>query len=232
MTLTKKRKRLLALFFGTPVALISLAALAHSPLGRPLLSIVGASGARIGCPVSAANASPARLEAQRRETTSALRGDAVVDARARPALAWMLVATTKSDVAAWASSNGIACTSELSNTALRCRDVHDAAFGAVPIRDLFLRFDAQGALVGVDAMHEGTSGDEASHAFAKVSARVSAEAGAPKATQGDATAASLEGATYASATAVYRFRNYAADVSVTNFGADGIVVREQYRALD
>jgi hypothetical protein len=147
-------------------------------------------------------------------------------------LAWMLVATTKSDVAAWASSNGIACTSELSNTALRCRDVHDAAFGAVPIRDLFLRFDAQGALVGVDAMHEGTSGEEASHAFAKVSARVSAEAGAPKATQGDATAASLEGATYASANAVYRFRNYAADVSVTNFGADGIVVREQYRALD
>ena len=225
-----RRNALLAILVGAPLAVLGLAAFAHTPMGRPLLSKMG--GSRIGCPVSIANASPERLEAQRVASKSSLRGDSHVAARARPALGWTLGATKKSDVTTWASASGIACTDELAKTALRCKNVHDASAGVVPIRDLFVRFDARGVLVGVDAMHEGTNGGLASKAFAEMRAHIASVAGEASAMRGDATPASLESATYASASAEYRFENYAADVSATNFGEDGIVVREQYRALD
>ena len=229
--MTARKKRLLAFALGAPLAVVALAAFAHTSAGRPLLSQLArlAPGASVGCPLAMAHASPSLLESHRATSTISLRGAALTPARSRPALKWTLVATKRSDVVAWASANGVACSEELAKMVLRCKDVHEAG---VSVRDLYLRFDAADALVGVDVMREGASGDAAADAFASATARVSAEAGAPTATRGEATATSLEGATYATASAEYRFRDYAADISATNFGADGIVVREQYRALD
>ncbi len=205
-------------------------ALLHTRFGRPLLARM--SGDKGGCPVSIAGASPEKLESHRVEAMKSLKGRG--RAAAKPALTFVLGQSTRADVATWESSSHVTCKDDLAGTALRCLDVdpRTVADGSVPIADLFFRFDPKGQLVALDVMHDGTSGDAAVRLFGEVVERLASKLGAPpSAAYGERTSAYLTATPLGQATIEYRFADYAADVSATNFGDRGVVVREQYRAI-
>jgi hypothetical protein len=126
---------------------------------------------------------------------------------------------------------GTTCSEELKGAALRCEAAERKGGDEdVPVRDAFFRFDPRGVLVGVDLMRDGTNGEKAAAVLATITAQISREAGPPSTVQGTASSAHLAG--YLNrAGSEFRFANYAADVSATNLGEQGVVVREQYRSI-
>jgi hypothetical protein len=157
-------------------------------------------------------------------------------AGARPALIFALDRSTRDDVAAWAGAHHVRCNDELARTAMRCVDVDPRSVGGTAgssIDDLFFRFDPRGVLVAVDAMHAGASPDDALRQVADVEARLARDLGtaASGTVHGERSATYVGGAAMSQVSIEYRFRDYAADVSATNFGSRGIIVREQYRAI-
>ena len=91
-------------------------------------------------------------------------------------------------------------------------------------------FDPRGVVVGIDLMRDGTDGAKAAAVLTSISGRIAREAGPPSTVQGTADPAHLGGYLDRAATE-FRFADYAADVSATNLGERGIVVREQYRSI-
>jgi hypothetical protein len=140
--------------------------------------------------------------------------------------------STRADVTAWGARVGATCKEELGGAAMRCEsaDRSLASEGDVPVRDAFFRFGPSGVLVGVDLMRDGTDGAKAAAALRAITERVSRAAGPPSTVQGTASPAHLAGYLDRAATE-FRFADYAADVSATNLGEQGIVVREQYRSI-
>ncbi|MBX3190126.1 MAG: hypothetical protein KF819_24075 [Labilithrix sp.] len=209
----------------------ALVAVLHLPIGRSVLASAG------GCPVGAGNEkapSAEQLEALRAKAAgTALKGSR--KAAARPAYGFELDRSTRADVDAWAKSGGHACTEELQGAALRCEGI---GRGSGTVKDAYFRFDTTksagtggGILVGIDLMHEGASPDQAAALFDSLSGAITREAGPPSAVQGQASAAHLGEGYLSRAASEYRFLDYAADVSATNYGEQGIVVRQQYRSV-
>jgi hypothetical protein len=186
--------------------------------------------ARLGlggsCPF-AKPADPAKLEELRQRSAASLRGASL--SPARPALGFALETATKEDVRAWGTRAGATCSDDLAGAAIRCENaaMEDGARAA----DAFFRFDPRGRLVAVDVMREPLTADAASALFEKLVAARGRELGAPSARHGSASPETLASGRLMRADAEFHFADYAADVSVTNFGEDGIVVREQYRSL-
>jgi hypothetical protein len=178
----------------------------HTPWGRPALMWIAQTAG--GCPVGMGKATPAQIEAHRQETMKAMRGKE--RAPARPALGFTLMQSTRADI------TSPACKEEMKGTALRCTE---------GTSNVLYRFDDKGTLVAVDVMHEGGSPEDAMRRLAEVEKRLAGTLGSPQ-TKSDAPLAEP----YARASVEYRFHDYAADVSATNFG-DAVVVREQYRAI-
>jgi len=211
-------------------ALVAITGLLHTRAARPLLAKLGGAGAG-ACPVLV-GMSPQALEDHRVAAMKPLAGEARAPTRA--ALAFTLGATTRADVAAWTASQHLACKDEIAGTAVRCNDVDPKALddGQVPIEDLFFAFDPGGKLVALDVMHRGASADDASRLLDDATARLRRVLGAgPTSTSGDRTSTYLTSAPLAQSAIEYRFRDLAVDVSATNFGDRGIIVREQYRAI-
>jgi hypothetical protein len=206
-------------------AALGIVAFAHTRAARPLLGWLGLGSA---CPMSLSGQTPATLEQRRLETMRAIAGND--PARARPALGFVLGSSTRNDVTAWASAHAVDCADALLDTALHCKEVNAAGGDGLPIADAYFRFDPGGRVIAVDVMHQGTNGAVAAAFVDGASQRLSREVGAPSrvALEPPAALATL----YAQSSVEYRFRDYAADVSATNFGEIGVVVREQYRAID
>ena len=222
-------RRIAGVLLGV-TGVLGIVAFAHTRAARPLLGWLGLGS---GCPMSLAGQPPATLEQRREETMRTIAG--TDPARARPALGFLLGSSTRDDVSAWAAAHAVPCEDALLDTALHCREVTAAGATAeaaqgLPIADAFFRFDPGGKLVAVDVMHQGTNGVVAAAFVDVASQRLSREVGAPSRVALEPAAAL--GALYAQSTVEYRFRDYAADVSATNFGEVGVVVREQYRAID
>lgn len=176
--------------------------------------------------------SPQALEEHRVAAMKPLAGEARAPTRA--ALSFTLSATTRGDVTAWTAAHGLACKDQVAGTALRCNDVDPKTLddGTVPIDDLFFVFDPAGKLVALDVMHQGASPDDASRLLDDASARLRRVLGVPPtSTTGDRTSTYLTSAPLAQTAIEYRFRDLAVDVSATNFGDRGVIVREQYRAI-
>lgn len=204
------------------VSIIAAGGLAHTRAGRALF------GAK--CPWEGAPPSAARLEDFRAKNAVKLKGTA--RATARPAFGFVLDQSTKADVTAWGSRVAATCREEIGGAALRCESSARpiAAENEIPIKDAFFRFDPRGVLVGVDLMRDGTDGEKAAAMLNTLTERVAREAGPPAAVQGMASPSHLAGYMNRAATE-FRFADYAADVSATNLGEEGIVVREQYRSI-
>ena len=150
-------------------------------------------------------------------------------AAARPAFGFTLDKSTKAEVLAWARSVNAPCNEEVGAAALRCEGIPQPETG-LPVRDAFFRFDPRGGLVGVDLMRDGTDSAKAVSVLTEIVGRVAREAGPPTTVQGTAAPASLGGYLDRAATE-FRFADYAADVSATNMGKQGVIVREQYRSI-
>lgn len=217
--MTRKRWTILAAV-GVPLVLAAVGL--HTRAGQAL---IGAGG----CPWGGAP-SAERLEDFRVKNAATLKTNA--RATARPAFGFVLDQSSRADVTAWGSRVGATCKDELKGAALRCESPNGivGAEGGTPVRDAFFRFDPRGVLVGVDLMHDGTDGEKAAAALKTVTERISKAAGPPTTMQGTASSAGLGGYLNRAATE-FRFADYAADVSATNLGEQGVVVREQYRSI-
>jgi hypothetical protein len=233
--MTKEATRPRARRIATRAAIVAAAivgamGLLHTPLGRPLLAKMGGAGAG-ACPVLV-GMSPQALEDHRTAAMKPLAGETRAPTRA--ALAFTLSATTRADVTAWTTAHGLTCKDEVAGTAVRCNDVDPKMLddGQVPIDDLFFVFDPAGKLVALDVMHRGATGDDASRLLDDATARLRRLLGAPPtATSGDRTSTYLTSAPLVQSGIEYRFRDLAVDVSATNFGERGVIVREQYRSI-
>jgi hypothetical protein len=219
------RKRWLTVA-AVAVPLLGAAVALHTPAGRSLL------GARSGCPWGGEAPSAAKLEELRVKSAASLKVAGAARASARPAFGFVLDRSTRADVTAWAARTSATCTDEIGGGALRCElaDGNPTEEGGVAVRDAFFRFDPQGVVVGIDLMRSGTDGAKAASVLTSIAGRIAREAGPPSAVQGSADAAHLGGYLDRAATE-FRFADYAADVSATNLGERGIVVREQYRSI-
>lgn len=223
MTMTRKRWLTIA---AVGVPLLGCAVALHTPAGRALLG--GASG----CPWGKAPPSAAKLEELRIKSAETLKVAGAARATARPAFGFVLDQSTRAEVTTWAARAGATCTDELAGGALRCElaDRNSTEESGVSVRDAFFRFDPRGVVVGIDLMRDGTDGAKAAAVLTSISGRIAREAGPPSTVQGTADPAHLGGYLDRAATE-FRFADYAADVSATNLGERGIVVREQYRSI-
>jgi hypothetical protein len=201
---------------------VSALALAHVPAVRGAL--LGTS-----CPF-ARTPSVAELEGLRAKTAANLRGSA--SAAARPAFGFALDVTGKDDVLAWGRKAGASCAEEMRGAAIRCLAAAPSDREAVgeKISDAFFRFDPKGRLVAVDVMREGTAPGTAAALFEELRTRTARETGAPGKVVGTASEGGLS-ASLSRVSAEYRFTDYAAEISATNMGEQGVVVREVYRSL-
>ena len=216
-----KRRRWMIAAAGA-ATVVAAGGLAHTRAGRALF------GEK--CPWEGAPPSAERLEDFRAK--NALKLKSTARATARPAFGFVLDQSTKADVTAWGSRVAATCREEIGGAALRCESTNRpiGAENEIPIRDAFFRFDPRGVLVGVDLMRDGTDGEKAAAMLTTLTDRVSRAAGPPATVQGTASPAHLAGYMNRAATE-FRFADYAADVSATNLGDEGVVVREQYRSI-
>ena len=222
MAMTRKRWLTIA---AVSVPLLAGAVVLHTPRGRALLG----GG---GCPWGKEAPSAAKLEELRVKSAATLKVAGTTRATARPAFGFVLDQSTRADVTAWAARAAATCTAEIGGGALRCElgDRNITEENGVPVRDAFFRFDPRGVIVGIDLMRDGTDGAKAAAVLTTISGRIAREAGPPTTVQGTADPAHLGGYLDRAATE-FRFADYAADVSATNLGERGIVVREQYRSI-
>lgn len=220
-------RRLLAVVGLTLGGLIVLGGLAHLPAARPLLARFGGAF----CPVRTASA--AEVAAVRGPALAALRGEA--NAPSRPALGLRLDATTADHVRGWAEHHGVSCVAPPRTPhTLACTDVAPEALGLPashgPVPDVALAFDANGALVAVDALRRGLGPRDAAAAGAALVGRLSAELGPPSERAGEWTAAHLDGPLHTSVVR-FRFRDYVATVTATHVPGTGVILREQYLSV-
>ena len=208
------------------VPLLAAAVGLHTPAGRALLG--GASG----CPWGQSAPSAAKLEELRVKSAATLKVSGASRATSRPAFGFVLDQSTRADVTAWAERASATCAEEIGGAALRCelaaRNITEE--NGVSVRDAFFRFDPRGVVVGIDLMRDGTDGGKAGAVLTTISDRITRAAGPPSTVRGTPDATHL-GGYLDRAAAEFRFADYAADVSATNLGDRGVVVREQYRSI-
>jgi hypothetical protein len=208
------------------VPLLAVAVGLHTPAGRALI------GGADGCPLGKGAPSAAKLEELRVKSAATLKPNGTTRASARPAFGFVLDTSTRADVTAWATRASATCTEEIGGAALRCElaDKNITEENGVSVRDAFFRFDPRGVVVGIDLMRDGTDGNKAAAVLTSISDRITREAGPPSTVRGTADSAHLGGYLDRAATE-FRFADYAADVSATNLGDRGVVIREQYRSI-
>ncbi|GAC1352284.1 MAG: hypothetical protein NVS3B20_14860 [Polyangiales bacterium] len=228
----KRMKIALATAVAIPALGVGLIGFGHTQAGRPILSLLGI---RMGCPVGYdRKVTAAEIDAYRAKSVKTLSGQG--EAHDRTALGFELGKTTRADVSAWAKGAGAGCSTLDSDTALRCKGLPGSSFVGVtraePIDDLFFRFDGGGRLVALDATRMGVAPEEAASFLDAEGGKLRERLGPPTQPLGDHTAAFLASGPMLRSGLEYRFANYAVDLSATNVGGRGILVREQYRAID
>ena len=219
--MTPRRKKAIgAVFAASTFSLLGMAAL-HMPAARPLLAFFG-----VGCPMEKATGE--QVETARMSAVRATRGTEA--SPARPALGFILDTSTVDDVKAWAATSKVECSVERQKTLLICDGVPTSALGepAGGKVDLKLGFNTVGKLVNVVAVHRSLDPNRAEVVLAGVVNRMAADLGKPDVAVGERTGAYLAGEMLRTAVVEYKFSDYMAEVSATNFSADGIAVREHY----
>jgi hypothetical protein len=223
------------------IAFTAIMGFAHTPKGRPLLALMGrAMGAHSGssgakCPLGFDhNKSPQEKEVERQRFAVAHGGPG--HAPARPALGFQLDTTTRSDVTAWASAHGVSCSVPKSGSDLDCSNVAGSALPTpdptgIGYQSIWFTFGTGDRLIATVGIRQDGRANEMSTAFVGVVNDVTREAGTPTKTQGDPSPASLASGALYQASAEYRFHNYFAVARVTNMGAKGFVLTEEYRSL-
>ncbi len=222
-------RRRIAILGGALALAVALVGGTHTKAGRAMLGLGG-------CPFdpSAKPASAEDLEAFRKKSLASLRAGG--KAPLRPALGFVLGSSAKAEVAAWGKASGLACSEELGGAALRCAG-RLARGSDASVQDAFFRFAPDGALVGVDLVHDGATPEAALATARRLAAEVGAKLGAEPRVVGEPSPAALAAGRSSRVGFELRFDDFAVDVSATNLSAlevaaeRAIVVREQYRLL-
>lgn len=139
-------RRALAVVAGSATLFVVLGGVAHTPVGRPLLRLLGK------CPVGLPGSlPPAEREAGRSLAIQRLRG--TTPAATRPALGFVLGQTKRADVDAWAAGQSLRCDPTKTGSTLACPKVPVALlperFRGAPVDELTFRFDASNVLVAI-----------------------------------------------------------------------------------
>jgi hypothetical protein len=221
---SSKRRRLFIAAGAIAFATAAVGAL-HMPFARPLLMQLG------GCPVAGASQMTAvEMEHARRMGAEGDRG--AIPAPARPALGFVLDGSTLAEVRAWATRVHADC-DEPHPALVVCKDVRPESLGLDPsegtIDQLALGFDTQSRLVNASTLRQHLPAETASRTARTIVASLEAKLG-PAAQQAgtfDAAALARPGSAGIS-TVAYRFSDYVADVSTTNLGPTGPMLREHY----
>jgi hypothetical protein len=197
----------------------------HAPFARPLLGKLHVSV----CPVK--NASATAVNDMHQRGLGKLRGDKPT--AITPALGLALGTTRIADAQAWAAKNGVACRAETRGLSyLHCTSVHalDDA-DAPPIADLVLTFHPSGTLMSVDGMRVALPGARAVELMTRIGGDLDARLGPPTNAAGENTADYLTSGALHTRVVDYRFSNYIAKLTATNFPARGVIVREEYSLI-
>jgi len=213
-------KRFFALV-ATGAVLAALVGAAHSDAGKPLLRLLQRSG---GCPVSLDAADAASVEAYRVDRLRRRAG--VRAAKSHPAWHFELGRARRAQVSAWAAQNGIGCERARGDSVLRCDGVRSGESAGVT--SVYFQFDRD-RLVAVDVWRGAKTAAEAVAHVEDLGASLARRVGPPTHRRGRLRADYLEDARFRRAAFEYRYREYLAKLSVTNFGGRGIKVREQYQ---
>ena len=182
------------------------------------------------CPF--ASQDPRALEDQRRAGVAPLRGERPAPSEAKVAGAFELEKTSPAEVRSREERGGAQCEEELGGALLRCISGASAtpqSRAQEVSSELVARFDPEGRLVGVDRVTYGVSSVRASEALDSRRGGGSPW-GAPSHEWGESSASYL-GSPLRQAGVTYRFSDVAVDVTVTNMGERGLLLREQWRAL-
>jgi len=145
-------------------------------------------------------------------------------AHARPALGFELDKTTRADVIAWAATRGVWCSGSRGGSELACTSAPLAGLAA---KSMWFDFDDD-IVSGIRTVRRAAEPTAVASTFEAVTGTITAEAGAPAHTSGNA--GELSAGAFQQAVAEYRFRDYAATLRATNMG-DGYVLTESYAAL-
>ncbi len=218
----RKLKKAIGWASGTIALLVGLIGVAHTPVGRPLLGLLGR-----GCPLDRVD--PAAVERHRQAQLAAIAGEA--EAAGAPALGFELGVATKADVKAWIAKTGARCSEERQGSVIKCTEasVCDGQAKLLPLADVHLQFDGQDRLVTVDLYRLQSEPSLAVDHVNGVTARLDREVGPATGRLGSLDAGYLAG-TLHQASIEYRYRHYQAEIRATNFG-HGVKVREQYQWL-
>jgi len=222
----RSRRRVVKIGAGLAFAATAMIGLLHTSWGRPLLMRLG------GCPVGKASA--AEIEQARVHAMAATKRPNAGAAPSRPAIGFTLDVSTPDDVRAWAKASRVTCVEKREGMYFACKDVPIAALGdrasepgtADDVSFAFRPKDR--ALVNVTVTWYSLPAPLAASRTSSADARLGEALGAATSSEGDATAAHLASATYATASASWRFDDYQADVTATSFGVRGVAVREHY----
>lgn len=201
---------------------------AHTPSGRWLLRHIPG----MHCPIGADRALTAQERAQARDKAlEKFKGTTA--ARSMPAAGFELGVTTRSDVDAWASAEGVRCASgRVRAVETTCRDVPATALGtdvAADVADFV--FDGEGRLVSLNLTRNGLDAERAASFVETRTASFTALAGAPTKQKGTASAAYLGGERLRQVSSEFAFSDYRAVVTATHYGQGRVVVREQFQLI-
>ena len=221
--MTRARWIRVSIYVASSLATLTVAiGLLHTPLGRPLLARMG-----VGCPVQA---SPEDAERARLESARATQGTEATPTR--PALGFVLDKMTLADVQAWADRQHVSCDEQRSGSLLRCTDVPESALSGRtggPLNELDLAFSPRTKrLVNIATTQYDLSSAAAASQMGAVVAGLEDQLGKPTRESGRRSSAYLAAAPMRTALVRYRFTNYQADVTATNFPGHGMVLREHY----
>lgn len=220
---SKGRRRILVAASATAFALGAVA-LAHAPFARPWLMRLG------GCPMAAARMTPVEAEAARHLALRDERGAA--PAPARPALGFILDASTLADARAWAGREHVAC-DDVRPGLVKCDDVAPEALGLPAamgkLDELELEFDEGSRLVNMTTLRTHLRPEVASSAGRAIAASLGGLLGPAERTAGDFAAARFgQSGAVSISTVRYRYRDYVADLTGMNAPSGGPSLREHY----
>lgn len=196
---------------GTKVVL----AAAGTALGAVLLAHAAVVASGASCPMHDPGA--AELEAQRR---SAMLPLAVPNGRTAPSHD-LWVGASRDRFTTGEEASGRQCHAEQSGATVRCEGNGTESLA---------RFDPDGRLVALDRVRYGLAAADGERELGAMLTEARATLGEPGRTWGEATASYLAHP-LRQAGFEYRFVDVALDVTATHLGRDGIVLREQHRAM-
>ncbi len=197
--------------------------LLHMPVGRNLLRKLG------GCPVSPVDARS--YDGGRQAALVRLRG--VGTAPARPAAGFVLEQTSSADVAKWIASHRVTCIERVEGAMVQCNQPPDGLFAATDVlpgalEELAFGFNPLKQLVNLSLTRNRMDAAQAQVILQQWQAKFRGVLEKNPEITGQTDAAYLAGSPYSSTTVRFRFGDYLAEITATNFGAGNIRVAEQY----